>query len=67
LSEEDLFFEKIFLSLRSNIGLELANLPLGMMEKIEILLRGKKGFIKDERFYNSNFFLADEIALFLNP
>jgi oxygen-independent coproporphyrinogen-3 oxidase len=66
LSEKDLLLEKTFLSLRSNIGLELTNIPLHVAEKIEILLCEKKGFIKDGRFFNSNFFLADEIALFLN-
>jgi oxygen-independent coproporphyrinogen-3 oxidase len=66
LSEKDLLFEKIFLSLRCNIGLELANLPLHVVKKIEILLSEKKGMVKDGRFYNSNFFLADEMALFLN-
>jgi oxygen-independent coproporphyrinogen-3 oxidase len=66
LSEKDLLLEKTFLSLRSNIGLELMNIPLHVMEKIDILSREKKGFIENGRFFNSNFFLADEIALFLN-
>jgi oxygen-independent coproporphyrinogen-3 oxidase len=66
LSDEDLLFEKIFLALRSNIGLELEGLPSHAAKKIEILAREKKGFVRDGRFYNSNFFLADEMALFLN-
>jgi oxygen-independent coproporphyrinogen-3 oxidase len=65
LSDEELLFERIFLSLRSNIGLEIAKLPFDMVKKADILLNEKKGVMKNGRFYNINFFLADEMALFL--
>ncbi|MDR0579818.1 MAG: radical SAM family heme chaperone HemW [Campylobacteraceae bacterium] len=65
LSDEELLFEKIFLSLRSNTGLEFAKLPFDIAKKADILLKEKKCVMKNGRFYNTNFFLADEMALFL--
>ncbi len=62
LSKEDLRTEKIFLGLRSCIGVakELLN-----PTKIAILLQEDKIYEDADRIYNKNFFLADEMALFL--
>ncbi len=62
LSNEDLRTERIFLGLRSDTGV-----PLELVEKnrVEILLEENRVKTKKGRLYNKNFFLADEIALFL--
>jgi len=62
LSEDDIMMEKIFLGLRSKVGIE-------SNEKIEkradeLVKRGK--LIKiNNRYYNTNYFLADELSLYL--
>jgi len=62
LSKEDLLTEKIFLGLRSEVGVEKSILP---KEKIKLLLKEKKLYEKNSKIFNKNFFLADELALFL--
>ncbi|MDR3177842.1 MAG: radical SAM family heme chaperone HemW [Campylobacteraceae bacterium] len=66
LSDEDLRLERLFLAMRSNIGISLEFFSTQMKSKIDMLLKDKKVYIKDGRLYNSNYFLADEIALFLS-
>lgn len=65
LSDEDVKIEKIFLGLRSFIGVEHTLLNKEELKRAQILLDEKKLFQKGERLYNKNFLLADEIALFL--
>ncbi len=62
LSPEDLRIEKIFLGLRSDVGVEKSLLD---RQKVQILLEEKKIIQKANRIFNTNYFLADEIALFL--
>ena len=62
LSQEDLRTEKIFLGLRSCIGVEKKLLDPA---KIATLLQEDKIYEDTERIYNKNFFIADEMALFL--
>ncbi|MDR2081002.1 MAG: radical SAM family heme chaperone HemW [Campylobacteraceae bacterium] len=64
LSDENLRLEKLFLAMRSNIGINLEFFT--EHEKIDILAKAKKISIKNGRVYNNNYFLADEIALFLS-
>lgn len=61
LSPENLRTEKIFLGLRSDAGVEMS---LVDSQKVQILLEEKKIIQKDNRIFNTNYFLADEIALF---
>ncbi|PAF53350.1 coproporphyrinogen III oxidase [Helicobacter sp. 13S00482-2] len=72
LSEEDLKTEAIFLGLRSEIGVDIEMLK-NKKEKIKILLEENKCYLNEE-FYNQkkiqrlvakDFFIADEIALWL--
>lgn len=63
LSEDEKRFERIFLGLRCELGVSLEGL---CQEKIRILLEEKKCFIQEERLIASDFFLADEIALWLS-
>lgn len=62
LSESELRFEKIFLGLRSIVGVDMQLLDA---QKVALLQEEKKVEIREGRLYNKNFFLADEIALFL--
>jgi len=65
LSSEDLHVESIFLGLRSKIGVDLIGLNKTEKEKIDILIEEKKLTCKNDRLYNNNFLLADEIALYI--
>ncbi len=65
LSKEDTLFEKIFLGLRSCVGVAKELLNPTMLQKAEILVDEKKLTYKNEHFYSSDFLVADEIALFL--
>lgn len=65
LSDEDIVMEKIFLGFRSFTGVQRKILPPNMDKKVNILLENKKLILKKDKLYNPNFFLADEIALFL--
>ncbi len=65
LSKEDIKSEKILLGLRSTIGFEENLLTKQEREQAKILLDEKKIYHKNGKFYNNNFLLSDEIALFL--
>jgi oxygen-independent coproporphyrinogen-3 oxidase len=64
LSDENLRLEKLFLAMRSNIGIELEF--FSERAKIDMLAKAKKIRIKNGRVYNNNYFLADETTLFLS-
>ncbi|BCD60135.1 MULTISPECIES: radical SAM family heme chaperone HemW [unclassified Nitratiruptor] len=63
LSERELRFEAIFLGLRSIVGVDLQLLD---SHKVAILQDEGKIEVQNGKVYNKNFFLADEIALFLS-
>ena len=65
LGSDDQRLEKIFLGLRSCIGIQKELLNTKELSQAEILLQEEKLLIKNDTFYNDNFLLADEIALFL--
>lgn len=65
LSGNDLLTEKIFLGLRSSIGLKRSELPPEVIRQAERLVEENKLVEKDQRLYNPNYFLSDELALFL--
>ena len=65
LSKNALLTEKIFLGLRSDIGIEKSILPQTMKEKAELLVREKKLLQNERHFYNKDFFIADALALYL--
>jgi len=65
LSSNDILTEKIFLGLRSIVGIEQKILPLKMQKKADILVNEGKLEFKDKYYYNKEFFLADELALFI--
>ncbi len=65
LSKQDLIIEKIFLGFRSIVGVDIKILDEDMLKRAEILKNENKIQEKNNRLYNKNFFLADELALFL--
>ncbi len=65
LTKEDIKTEKIFLGLRSEVGFDLDILNSKEIDRIKELVFEKKLFIKEGKVYNKDFFLADEIALFI--
>lgn len=62
LNVNDLKTEKIFLGLRSVVGVDLDILD---RDKVDILHKEGKIYIKNGKIFNKNFLLADEMALFL--
>ncbi len=65
LDEEDQRLEKIFLGLRSIIGVAQDVLNANELKQAELLVNEKKLRFSNVTFYNEDFLLADEIALFL--
>ena len=65
LSEDDIVTEKIFLGLRSNIGVPKAILSETMIERAQFLCQKGKLLQKENTFYNPNLFVADALALYL--
>ncbi len=65
LSMNELKTEAIFLGLRSKIGIKLEILNKKELEKIYILIDEKKLFKDGQRVYSLDYFLADELALYI--
>jgi oxygen-independent coproporphyrinogen-3 oxidase len=65
LTSEELLTEKIFLGLRSNIGIEKSSLSVDMIKHANLLCEEKKLSASDTHYYNENFFLSDEISLYI--
>ena len=65
LSQEDIQIEKIFLGLRSCIGVAHDLLTPTQKQQATLLVDEKKLTSKEGVFYNDNYLLADELALFI--
>ena len=65
LSQEEQKTEKLFLGLRSIVGVDEHILNKSERQRAETLTKEKKLFFSEGRFYNSNYLLSDEIALFI--
>ncbi len=65
LSLEDLHVEKIFLGLRSCIGIDLALFSPKESVNVDLLIREKKLTCKEGKVFNNDYFLSDEIALYI--
>lgn len=65
LNNEDLHIERIFLGLRSVIGISLEHFSSKEMQRVNILIEENKLTCKDNRVFNNDYFLSDEIALFI--
>lgn len=66
ISYEDNLFEKIFLGLRSSVGVDYDLFNKTQQENIDTLIKEKKLIKKSEKIYNPNFLLTDEIVLFID-
>ncbi|HIP19130.1 MAG TPA: coproporphyrinogen III oxidase family protein [Sulfurovum sp.] len=65
LTQEELLTEKIFLGLRSSIGIKKSLLSKEMLIKADILCEENKLHTTATHYYNENFFLSDELALYI--
>ncbi len=66
LSKEDMDLERLFLGLRSKIGFNKEVVPKDKRFLLDILIQEKKLLFKNGKYYNKDYFLADEIALYLS-
>ena len=66
LSSDDKRAERIFLGLRSIVGVNVSEFSNDMMKRVKILINERKLQLENERIYNPNFLLADEIYLYLS-
>jgi oxygen-independent coproporphyrinogen III oxidase len=66
LSAEDKKIEQIFLGLRSCVGVDSKILNSDELKKATLLVNEKKLKYENDFFYNDDYLLADEIALFLS-
>lgn len=66
LSEEDIKIEKTLLGLRSCVGVDERNFSQNERKKALLLLEEKKLIKIGHRLYNPDFFLSDELALFIH-
>jgi oxygen-independent coproporphyrinogen-3 oxidase len=65
LSDEAIVSEKVLLGLRSIVGFSQDILTKEQQKRAMLVVEDKKLTFKDGRFYNPNYFLSDEIALFI--
>lgn len=65
IDENDIKVEKILLGFRCSNGVDLSLFNDEEKIKIEYLVDNQKLEIKDNRVYNNNFLLADELALYI--
>jgi len=65
LSDKNKKFEQIFLGLRCVVGIDKNILDKNEQNRAIILTNEKKLCFKNERFYNKDYLLSDEIALFI--
>jgi oxygen-independent coproporphyrinogen III oxidase len=65
LSEDDIKIEKIFLGLRSEVGVDLKIFNQKELNKIKILIDAQKLYLKNEKIFNLNYLLSDEVVLFI--
>lgn len=65
LNKNEILNEKVFLGLRSIVGVNESLLDKNMQNNAQILAKAKMLELKNGVFYNKNFLLADELSLFL--
>jgi len=66
LTPEDKKIEQIFLGLRSCVGIDKNILDKDELKKAQLLVSEEKLTFQNDTFYNENYLLADEIALFIS-
>ena len=66
LLDDESLLEKLFLGLRSEVGVGARLLGKNERERADLLVEEGKLLYFEERFFNPDFLLADEITLFLS-
>ncbi|RBQ26701.1 radical SAM family heme chaperone HemW [Arcobacter sp. CECT 9188] len=65
LDDEDIKSEKVLLGFRSKVGVDIDIFNSNELKKIDDLLEIDKVCILENRVYNNNFLLADEVSLYI--
>ncbi len=65
LRPEEMHEEKIFLGLRSSVGIDAKMLTEAEKARCELLVKEEKVTFRDGRYFNNDYLLSDEIALFI--
>lgn len=65
ISEKELYIEKIFLGMRSCVGVPLKHFKPKHKERVNILLENGKLFLIKDKVYNKEYMLTDEIVNFI--
>lgn len=65
LTPDAMLTEKIFLGLRSNVGIKKSVLSTQMQQNAAFLCKEKKLSQTNTHYYNDNFFLSDELSLYI--
>jgi len=65
LTEEELLTERLFLGLRSNIGVHQNILDEKMQKRANFLVKKEKLTLINNRYFNPNYFIADELVLYI--
>ena len=65
LTEEDMKIEKILLGLRCCVGVAKKLLTQEELQRAMLLVDEKKLLLREQVFYNTDYLLADEIALYI--
>jgi oxygen-independent coproporphyrinogen-3 oxidase len=65
LTAEDILTEKLFLGWRSNIGVDETILDEAMKKQADFLVEKEKLIKVENIYFNENYFIADELVLFV--
>ena len=65
ISLDDIKTEKILLGFRSLNGVEISLFDEKEKKKVDDLVENNKLYIENEKIFNKNFLLSDEIALYI--
>ena len=65
LTVEELLTERLFLGLRSNIGIEESILDEAMRKRADFLVEKEKLFKEGGVYKNANYFISDELVLYV--
>ena len=65
LTQEELLTEKLFLGLRSNLGVDEDILSEAMKKRADFLVEKEKLLKENTTYKNNNYFIADELVLYI--
>ncbi len=65
LQPQELLMERLFLGLRSVIGIQASLLDPAMKKRADFLVQNNKLTQRDQTYYNHNFFISDELVLYI--